>query len=83
VNINIKGQCMTSDQKLQRLYNQYLEFTDHMCGKHSPMEVAAIMMTQALSLYRTNMSEDEYNKMVDMISASRTQVKTFDTPVLQ
>jgi len=74
---------MTSDQKLQRLYNQYLEFTDHMCATHSPMEVAAIMMTQALSLYRTNMTEDEYNKMVDMISASRTQVKTFDTPVLQ
>jgi len=74
---------MTSDQKLQRLYNQYLEFTDHMCVEHSPMEVAAIMMTQALSLYRTNMDEDDYNRMVDVISASRTQVKTFETPVIQ
>jgi hypothetical protein len=72
-----------TDDKLQRLYNNYLEFTDHMCVEHSPMEVAAIMMTQALSLYRTNMSEDDYNQMVDMISASRTQVKTFDKPVIQ
>jgi hypothetical protein len=73
---------MTED-KLQTLYNNYLEFTDHMCVEHSPMEVAAIMMTQALSLYRTNMDEDDYNRMVDMISASRTQVKPFKGPVIQ
>jgi|LauGreDrversion4_2_1035121.scaffolds.fasta_scaffold108497_4 hypothetical protein len=72
-----------NDDKLQLLYSNFLEFTDHMCVEHSPMEVAAIMMTQALSLYRTNMNEDEYNQMVDMISASRTQVKTFQRAQLQ
>jgi len=71
------------EDKLQRLYNNYLEFTDHMCVDNSPMEVAAIMMTQALSLYRSSLNEDEYNHMVDMISASRTQIKTFDKPVIQ
>jgi hypothetical protein len=54
-----------------------------MCVEHSAMEVAAIMMTQALSLYRSSLNEDEYNNMVDMISASRTQIKTFDKPVIQ
>jgi hypothetical protein len=72
-----------NDDKLQLLYSNFLEFTDHMCVEHSPMEVAAIMMTQALSLYRTNMNEDEYHQMVDMISASRTQVKTFQRAQLQ
>jgi hypothetical protein len=72
-----------TDDKLQRLYNNYLEFTDHMCLENSPMEVAAIMMTQALSIYRTSMDEADYNRMVDTISASRTQVKTFETPVIQ
>ena len=71
------------EDKLQRLYDTYLEFTDHMCIENSPMEVAAIMMTQALSLYRSSLNEDEYNNMVDMMSASRTQVKTFDKPVIQ
>jgi hypothetical protein len=33
-----------------------------MIGQYDPMEVAAIMMTQALSLYRTSMDEDEYNQ---------------------
>jgi hypothetical protein len=72
-----------TDPKLQQLYNNYMEFTDHMVGIHGSMQVAAIMMTQALSIYRSSMNEEEYNQMVDMISASRTQVKTFDKPVIQ
>lgn len=71
------------NDKLQQLYNNFLEFSDHMAGIHGTMEVAAVMMTQALSIYKSNMDEDEYNRMVDMISASRTQVKTFDKPVIQ
>ena len=71
------------DDKLQQLYNNFLEFTDHMVGIHGPMEVAAVMMTQALSIYKSSMDDEEYNRMVDMISASRTQVKTFDKPVIQ
>jgi len=72
-----------TDAKLQRLYNQYLEFTDHMVIEHDPMSVAAIMMAQALSIYKTGMNEEDYNRMVDTISASRNQVKTFEGPVLQ
>ena len=71
-----------TDDKLQDLYNSFLEFADQMCSEYGPMEVAAIMMTQALSLYRTSMDEDEYNQMVDVISASRTQVKTFGGSLL-
>ena len=74
---------MITDAKLQRLYSQYLEFTDHMSTEYGAMEIAAIMMTQALSLYRSSLKEDEYNNMVDMISASRTQVKTFEKPTFQ
>ena len=68
---------------LQQLYQNYLEFTDHMVGVHGPMEVASVMMAQALSIYRTNMSEDDYNQMVDAISASRNRVHTFTNPVTQ
>lgn len=71
------------DDKLEQLYSNFLEFADHMAGIHGHMEVAAVMMTQALSIYKSSMDEDEYNRMVDMISASRTQVKTFDKPVIQ
>jgi hypothetical protein len=39
-----------NDNQLQELYDNYLEFTQQMCSDHNPMAVAAIMMTQALSI---------------------------------
>jgi hypothetical protein len=72
-----------TDRKLQQLYDNYLEFTDHMVSKHGPMEVAAVMMAQALTIYKTSMSEDDYHRIVDDISASRDKVKTFESPLIQ
>ena len=72
-----------TDDKLQRLYNTFLEFADHMCTENGPMEVAAIMMTQALTIYKSALSEEEYNQMVDNISASRSKIKTFERPIFQ
>ena len=72
-----------NDDKLQRLYNNFLEFADHMCTENSPMEVAAIMMAQSLTIYKSAMSEDDYNQMVDSISASRNKVKTFKRQTFQ
>ena len=46
-----------------------------MIGKdHSPLAIAAILMTQALSIYKTVLEEDEYEQMVDSISNSRDKV---------
>lgn len=50
---------------------------------HRPLEVAATMITQALAIYKTILSEDEYNSMVDMISESRDRVFKFEPPNLQ
>jgi hypothetical protein len=72
-----------TDAKLQRLYDTFLEFADHMCTEHGPMEVAAIMMAQSLTIYKSAMSEEDYNRMVDNISSSRDKVKTFSKPVIQ
>jgi hypothetical protein len=68
---------------LEKLYNNYLEYTDHMVGVYGPMEVAAIMMAQALSIYRSGLTDEEYNQMVDSISASRNKVHTFKKHVVQ
>jgi hypothetical protein len=72
-----------TDKKLQRLYENYLEFTDHMCSENGPLEVAAIMMAQSLTIYKSALSEEDFNRMVDNISASRSKVKSFTKPVLQ
>jgi len=63
--------------ELQDLYDTYLEFTTEMVERYGSMEVAAIMMAQAMSIYKTALDEIDYNKMVDSISSSRGQVKKF------
>jgi hypothetical protein len=54
-----------------------------MVEQYGGIEVAAIMMTQALSIYKTSMTAEDYNRMVDSISDSRDHVKTFERPNLQ
>lgn len=72
-----------SKDKFQQLYDNYLEFTDHMVGVHGAMEVAAVMVTQALSIYRSAMDPEDYDRMVDSMAASRYKIKTFDRLPIQ
>jgi hypothetical protein len=69
--------------RLEELYEDMLAHTAHMMGEYGGLEVAAVMMAQALSIYKTALSEMEYNQMVDNISANRTKVKTFTPNFLQ
>jgi len=69
--------------RLEELYQQMLSITAHMVEEYGGMEVAAIMMTQALSIYKTSLSEMDYNQMVDNISASRSKIKKFIPSILQ
>jgi hypothetical protein len=72
VNIDINNE--ETDQ-LENLYQDYWTFHTTMIDKdHSPLAIAAILMTQALSIYKTVLEEDEYNSIVDSISDKRDRV---------
>ena len=72
MNIDINNEA--TDQ-LENLYQDYWSFHASMIGKdHSPLAIAAILMTQALSIYKTILEEDEYNSIVDSISDKRDRV---------
>ena len=60
---------------LDELYHSYWEVHNEKMSSYSPLEIAAILMTQSLSIYKTVLDEDEYNRMVDSISDLRDQVK--------
>lgn len=59
------------------LYSKYLQFTGLMLEEYEAVEIAAIMAVQALSLYRTCMSDEDYQRMVKSIYDQRNQVQTF------
>ena len=68
---------------LDELYQRMLEVTNDMVGEYGGMEVAAVMMAQALSIYRTSLDEIDYNKIVDSISANRSKIHKFTPTILQ
>ena len=70
-----------SDQNehcIEDLYAKYLQFTSVMLEDYKDIEIAGVMITQALSLYRTVLAEEDYQRMVTSIYERRNDVKTFD-----
>ena len=70
-----------SDQNehcIEDLYAKYLQFTSVMLEDYKDIEIAGVMITQALSLYRTVLAEEDYQRMVKSIYERRDDVKTFD-----
>ena len=74
---------MISDTDLNEIYIKYWNLTSDLIPEYSPAAIAGVMVAQALTLYKTMMTEEEFNSMVDSISASRHNVQTLDIPVLQ
>jgi hypothetical protein len=72
VNTDINNE---STDQLENLYQDYWAFHATMIDKdHSPIAIAAILVAQALSIYKTVLEEDEYEQIVDSISNSRDKV---------
>ena len=54
---------------LEKIYNDLFEHTMHLLEEHDvPVEaVAGALMAIAMRLYKTNLSEENFNKMKDVI----------------
>ena len=63
--------------ELENLYDAYLSVTVQAVTEHDPLAVAAVLMTQAMSLYKTILHPASYDAMVDAISSRRDEVKPF------
>ena len=45
---------------------------------YSPMAMAAVFTVMGLQIYRTCMNDEDFNNMMDNISASRNMIQSFD-----
>jgi len=77
-NIHIKGIKMLENGREEDLYSKYMAFNRIMLEEYETIEVAAIMIVQALSFYRTIMNEQDYQSMVKSIYDKRDSVHTLD-----
>jgi hypothetical protein len=66
---------MTEQHDLQTIYQTLMDTTNDLLEEHDPLAIAACMMSQALSIYRTALDEEDFNRIVDNISAQRDKVR--------
>ena len=62
-------------EELEKLYQEYWNFHGTMIDKdHGPLEIAAILIAQGLTLYKTVLDEEDYEMMVKSIMDSSQKV---------
>ena len=60
---------------LKSVYEPLWKVIGELSFKHSPTEVAGVLVTQGLTLYKTFLSEEDYKSIVTAIVNSQDQVK--------
>lgn len=64
-----------SDQKLISTYNEFMTLTDRLLREDvRAIEIAPVLIKIGLEIYKTVMSEEDYNRMVDFISYHRDEI---------
>lgn len=70
------------DSRMEDLYYTVVKMTSELTNAgYSSMEIGAIMTRVALQIYKTSLSEQDYQKMVDFISSSRDEIEKFSLDV--
>lgn len=72
---------MNQDQSLIDIDSVLVgQITDLIKSKHDVLAVAAVLCKLSLQLYRTTLSDADYNLMVDAISSMRDKIIPFVPP---
>lgn len=68
------------DTEVATLYETFANLATQLSAEHSALAIAAVMNAVSMSIYKTAMSEEDYDKMAELIYELRHDVQTF-TPV--
>jgi hypothetical protein len=71
------------DNTLEEIYAKLWTVISELSEHYEPLEVAGVMTAQAMTIYKTMLSPEEYEMMAETIYASRDNVKKLEMPVIQ
>ena len=66
------------EEEFQAIYDEYITLTNELLENFDVLMVAAIMTTIGFSLYRTSLSEEDYNKIVDAMYDLKNDIATIE-----
>jgi hypothetical protein len=71
------------DNTLEEIYAKLWTVISELPEHYEPLEVAGVMTAQAMTIYKTILSPEEFEMMAESIYNSRDKVKKFERPVIQ
>ena len=71
------------DNTLEEIYAKLWTVISELSEHYEPLEVAGVMTAQAMTIYRTMLTPEEYEIMAESIYNSRDKIKKLERPVIQ
>ena len=69
------GLILMSDKNLINTYNEFMSLTDKLLGQEvKAIEIAPILIKLGLEIYKTILSQDDYERMVEYIYNHRDEI---------
>lgn len=66
------------EEEFEALYTEYISLTNELLENFDVLMIAAIMTTIGFSLYKTSLSDEDYNKIVDSMYDLKDDIATLN-----
>ena len=80
--IMIKKKHKKKEIEFKTLYDKNWESIEKLCESNDPLIVAGVIMAQALKLYKTALSDQDFERMMQTILDSRTEIRPLQGPTM-
>jgi len=70
------------DKDLNDCYQELFKTVIDMQARYNNQVIAGTMMAQALRFYKSNLTEEGFRAMVEVIAGSGDTIEPFDTPTI-
>ena len=72
------------EEKLEIAYRKFEKLTEELCknGQHGPLEVAGVMMAQAMRINKTALKEEDFDHLIETILESRHGITPIQKPTI-
>ena len=78
----VKKKHKEKEIEFKTLYDKNWESIEKLCESNNPLIVAGVIMAQALKLYKTALSDQDFERMMEAILDSRTEIRPLQGPTV-
>ena len=78
----IKKKHRKKEIEFKTLYDKNWDSIEKLCDSNDPLIVAGVIMAQALKLYKTALSDQDFERMMQTILDTRTEIRPLSGPTL-